>query len=327
MVSIQGSTPLPRRRPPEQLCAALSERRAVLVTGGTGFIGARLVEALAAAGHEVTVLSRRRDKALRMAPRGVRIVASLDDLADDTRIDAVVNLAGEPISDGLWTRAKRRRIVESRVGVTGEVVRLIARLAHKPEVLVSGSAIGWYGLQGDEPLTEASAGTPCFSRSVCVQWEEAAQPAQALGVRTVLLRTGLVLGEGGGMLARLLLPFRLGLGGRFGDGRQWMSWVHRDDLVRLIIHAIADTDVAGPLNGTAPAPVTNSELTKVLAKALHRPAIIPVPAWPLRTLLGDFAEELLLSGQRVMPEAALASGFRFDYVTLAPALSAILDRG
>lgn len=311
--------------PPEHLCDALSGRRAVLVTGGTGFIGRRLVEALVAAGHDVTVLSRDREQALRTLSDGpARIVASLDDLNDDMRIDAVVNLAGEPISDSPWTTAKRQRIVQSRVAATDDIVRLVARLTHTPEVLVSGSAIGWYGLQGDEPLTEASSGQPCFSRNVCVQWEEAARKAEHLGVRTVFLRTGLVLGRGGGMLARLLLPFRLGLGGRFGDGRHWMSWIHRDDLVRLIILAIADTDLTGPLNGTAPAPVTNRMFTQVLAKALHRPAFLHVPAWPLRLLLGDFAQELLLSGQRVMPDAALRHGFDFRYPTLEAALSDIL---
>jgi len=196
----------------------------------------------------------------------------------------------------------------------------------RPEVLISGSAIGWYGLRGDQMLTEDNLGTPCFSRRVCVAWERAARKGEALGVRTVLLRTGLVLDNDGGMLARMLAPFEFGMGGPFGDGRHWMSWIHRDDLVRMIVHCIANIKVIGPVNGTAPEPVTNRNFTKALGSALRRPAIIPVPAWPLRTLLGGFAEELLLSGQRVYPEVALRSGFSFQYETIEEALGAITGR-
>ena len=199
------------------------------------------------------ILTRDRDKAGALAGTGrVRIVTTLGEIAADERLDAIINLAGEPISDSPWTRAKRLRIVRSRLAVTRDVLRLIARLERKPEVLVSGSAIGWYGLRGDQILTEANLGTPCFSRRVCVAWERAAAKAQARGVRTVLLRTGLVLASEGGMLARMLAPFEFGLGGRFGNGRHWMSWVHRDDLVRLIVHAIATQSLAGPVNANQP---------------------------------------------------------------------------
>lgn len=316
-----------RREQPARLAETLKGCRAILVTGGTGFIGARLVAALAGAGHDVTVLTRNRDKALPLSETGpVRIVTSLDEIADDTRVDAVVNLAGEPISDSPWTKAKRIRIIRSRLAVTHDVLRLIRRLDHRPEVLVSGSAIGWYGLRGDQMLTEDNLGTPCFSRRVCVAWERAARKAEALGVRTILLRTGLVLDNDGGMLARMLAPFEFGLGGPFGTGRHWMSWIHRDDLVRMIVHCIAAPEVSGPVNGTAPEPVTNRDFTKALGRALHRPAIIPVPAWPLQKLLGGFAEELLLSGQRVYPETALRSGFTFQYETIEKALGAITGR-
>jgi uncharacterized protein (TIGR01777 family) len=240
------------------------------------------------------------------------------------RIDAIINLAGEPISDGLWTKQKRLSIVRSRLTATYAILSLIARLSHKPSVFVSGSAIGWYGLRGDEKLTEADSGTPCFSRRVCVSWERAAGRAAKYGVRTVLLRTGLVLDRSGGMLARLLMPFEFGLGGRFGNGSHWMSWIHRDDLVRLICHAIATDSLAGPLNAVAPEPVTNRDFTGAIGKALCRPAIMPIPRWPLQLLLGDFAEELLLRGQRVYPKTALQSGFAFEYTTLETALAQIV---
>ncbi|KKW91471.1 TIGR01777 family oxidoreductase [Sphingobium chungbukense] len=309
---------------PAPLAAALGPRKAVLVTGGTGFVGSRLVEALASAGHDVTVLTRDRAKALRLlGANPVHIVTSLDAIASDTPIDAIVNLAGEPISNGPWTRAKRQRIVRSRMAMTQHVVRLMQRLRHRPVVLVSGSAIGIYGLRGDESLSEDSEGRPCFSRHVCLNWERAARRAEGLGVRTVYLRTGLVLDASGGMLARMLAPFEYGLGGRFGDGRHWMSWIHRDDLVRLIVHCIARSDIGGPVNGTAPVPVTNRIFTAALGRALHRPAMLPVPAWPLRRLLGGFADELLLSGQRVLPAAAARTGFLFRYPDLDAALAAI----
>jgi hypothetical protein len=307
---------------PAPLAAALFGRWSVLVTGGTGFIGRRLIAALVAAGHEVTVLTRDRRSAADL-PAPIRIVTSLDQIAQETRINAIVNLAGEPISSGLWTLAKRLRINRSRLAMTRDVVALAARLDRKPDVLVSGSAIGWYGLHDDAPLDERSDGNDCFSRRLCVAWEGAASKANEHGIRTVLLRTGLVLDGEGGMLARMLTPFEFGLGGRFGSGRHYMSWIHRDDLVRLTVHAMGRPEIAGPLNATAPAPVTNAGFTAALGRAVHRPAILPVPAWPLRRALGAFADELLLGGQRVVPQAALASGFTFVYPTIDVALGAI----
>ena len=302
------------------LAQALDGPRHILVTGGTGFVGSRLVAALVGAGNEVTVLTRSRASADKL-PGQVTIVTQLDQIAASARIDGIVNLAGEPLSDGLWTAAKRQRIIGSRVQVTQECIKLIARLEHKPAVLVSGSAIGWYGLRGDELLDEHGDARDCFSHDVCRAWENAAAGA---GVRTVLLRIGLVLDHSGGMLARMLTPFQFGLGGRFGNGRHWMSWIHRDDLVRLIVHAIATPALSGPLNGTAPEPVTNRDFTRALGQALHRPALIPVPRLPLHLLLGQFADELLFSGQRVVPAAAIASGFRFSYPQIGPAFKAIV---
>jgi uncharacterized protein (TIGR01777 family) len=305
------------------LSEALKQRLAILVTGGTGFVGSRLVAALTGAGHDVTVLTRSQAKAAEL-PAPLRMITSLDQLAEDTRIDAIVNLAGEPISNGLWTARKQRRILRSRLKMTRGLLRLIRRLRTRPAVLVSGSAIGWYGLRDDETLDEASAGITCFSRSVCQRWEKAAMAADALDVRVVCLRTGLVLAAEGGMLARMLTPFELGLGGPFGAGRHWMSWIHRDDLVRLIIHAIATPTLAGPVNATAPTPVTNAMFATALGRACRRPAILPLPATLLRLALGAFAEELLLGGQRVLPRAAIESRFRFLYSKIDDALAAIV---
>ena len=304
------------------LADALLRPCAVLVTGGTGFVGGRLVSALVAAGHDVTVLTRARANAAEL-PAPIRVVTSLDQIPVDARIDAIVNLAGEPISNGFWTLRKRRRILRSRLQVTRDVVRLIERLVVRPSVLVSGSAIGWYGLRGDEELNETAEGANCFSRRLCVRWEREAMVAAELGVRVVCLRTGLVLAAEGGLLSRLLTPFEFGLGGRFGDGRHWMSWIHRDDLVRLIIHAIASPALVGPVNGTAPGPVSNKVFVAALGRVLGRPAVLPVPGWPLRLMLGAFADELLLGGQRGAPVAALGSGFRFVYPDIDGALAEI----
>ena len=308
---------------PVPLVAALAPRQSVLVTGATGLIGRRLVAALVGAGHEVTALTRNRATAADL-PAPIRIVTSLDQIAEDTRIDAIVNLAGEPISEGLWTPAKRRRIIRSRLDVTRAVVGLIARLHRRPEVLVNGSAIGWYGLRGDEVLDETADGLACFSRTICARWERAAMRAEDLGVRVVRLRIGLVLAIDGGALSRMLTPFEFGLGGPFGAGRHWMSWIHLDDLVAMMGHAIATPGLAGAVNGTAPEPVRNADFARALGRALHRLALLPAPAAPLRLALGAFADELLLKGQRVVPTAALASGFAFTYPTLDGALRDIV---
>jgi uncharacterized protein (TIGR01777 family) len=306
-----------------ELMAVVGERKTVLVTGSTGFIGSRLVAALARGGHRVIALVRDPAKAAALTPP-FTMITSLDQIAGDCRIDVVVNLAGEPIARLPWSQARKRRMVESRLAMTNQVLALIERLNRVPAVLISGSAIGWYGLRGDEALDEASAtGAPCFSNRLCSAWEQAANAATRFGVRVVLLRIGLVLGSEGGMLSRLLTPFEFGAGGPMGSGRQWMSWIERDDLIRLIGHVIASPDLAGPLNATAPVPVTNAGLSAALGKALHRPAILRVPAALLRPL-GGFADELLLGGQRVLPAKAMASGFRFRHGDLAGALSYIL---
>jgi uncharacterized protein len=305
------------------LVEVLGGRRTVLVTGATGFIGSRLVASLKEAGHEVIALVRNPAKAEALRPP-ITLITDLDQLPPEANIDAIVNLAGEPISNGLWTEGKRRKIVSSRLEMTNDVVRLIARLEHKPEVLINGSAIGWYGLWQDQVLTESAKSHLCFSHELCDAWESAAGRAAEHSVRVVCLRIGLVVGTEGGFLTRMLMPFEFGLGGRMGSGKQWMSWIERDDLIRLIAYAIAKPDISGPINATAPIPVTNRRFTEELGRRLGRPAIFPIPAALLHGMAGDLADELLLGGQRVIPNKALSSGFVFRHETLRSAFEAIL---
>ena len=301
------------------LARALSRRTRILVTGGTGFVGTALVRALVAAGHEVTVLTRDPRRAV-MVAAPLRIVTSLDQIGSCEPIDAIVNLAGEPIAGGLWTAVRRRRILRSRLRVTRDVVQLVARLRQRPQVLVTASAVGWYGLRGDEALDEQAAATPCFTHRVCDAWERASLPVASLGVRRVVLRIGLVLNRDGGMLRGLAIPFEFGLGGRVGSGRQWMSWIARDDLVRLIVHAIVDPALAGPVNAVAPEAVRNDRFVACLARALKRSAWFALPAPLLRLVLGQLADELLLGGQRVVPSKASMWGFRFLHPDIEAAL-------
>lgn len=307
---------------PAALVAGLAPRRHILVTGGTGFIGQRLVEALVQGGHFVTVLTRDPRKADCLS-HPVRVISSLEQIHDAERVDAIVNLAGDPVANGLWTERKRARIIESRVATTEDVHALVERLEQKPACLINGSAIGWYGLRGDETLSETTAPGPAFVHDVCARWEQAAANIADEGVRVVCLRIGLVFGVEGGMLARLLTPFEFGGGCQLGDGRQWMSWIERDDLIRVIARTIADDGLQGAVNATAPVPVRNADFTRALAEALHRPAVLKAPAWFLSALLGDMGRETMLSGQRVVPEKLLKAGFEFRHPEIAPTLRKI----
>jgi uncharacterized protein (TIGR01777 family) len=311
------------RAPAPALVESLPPHQTILLIGATGFIGSRLVESLLAAGHRVLVQARDPQKAVQLGTP-ITIVTSLDQIPEDMKIDAVINLAGESVAGGLWTQARRQKILTSRIETTAAAVALIARLRTKPALLLNASAIGWYGLYGDEILTEESDGHDCFCREVCVTSEREAQKAAAHGVRVVCLRIGLVLGSEGGILSQLLLPFEMGVGGPIGSGRQWMSWIERDDLVRLIAHVVATPSLSGPVNATAPEPERNAAFGRALGRALHRPAILPLPAAPLRLLGGDFAQEVLLGGQRVLPQKAVNSGFVFRHARLDDALRAIV---
>lgn len=271
----------------------------IAVTGASGFIGRALVERLRAAGHEITSLY-------------VRKLGAVEP------VEAVVHLAGEPVAQR-WTAKARQRIRASRVDGTLQLVNSLANLDPRPSVLVSASAVGYYGPRGEEALTESSEPGSDFLASVCAEWERTAERAALLGMRVARLRIGMVLGRGGGALARMLPIFRLGLGGPLASGRQWMSWIHRGDLVSLIEFALT-TGLSGAVNATAPNPVRNSEFTAELAGLLHRPAFLPVPAFALRMAYGEMAS-VLLASQRVLPSAAQAAGFRFRYPELPAALA------
>lgn len=296
----------------------------ILVTGGSGFIGRVLCRRLLEQGHQLTVLSRNPAKTLALFGQPVSVIDHLRQLAPDSRFQAVINLAGEPIMDARWTTQRKQILLDSRVGITRQLLDFMAKAEQKPKVLLSGSAIGWYGNQGDTPLNETFAGDARdFGQELCRQWEQTALQAQSLGVRVCLLRTGLVVGKNGGFLARMLPIFRLGLGGRIGHGQQWMSWVHRDDHVAITCKLLNDASLSGAFNLTAPQPVTNAEFTQTLAAALQRPALLPVPAWLLKLALGEMAE-LLLGGQRVLPERIVKAGYQFKLPTLEAALRDVL---
>jgi hypothetical protein len=297
----------------------------ILITGGTGFIGSALTRSLTEQGYEVTVLSRNPDSVEKICGPGIKALNNLNQLKPEDTFQAIINLAGAPIFDARWSDARKQIIRDSRIGLTRQLVASMARMAVKPELLISGSAIGYYGDQGDTVLTEQSATHKDFSEQLCTDWENEAKKAEQLGVRVCLIRTGLVLAEGGGLLKRMLLPFRLGLGGRLGDGQQWMSWIHRQDWIAIARLMITDSSMQGAYNATAPNPVTNSEFARTLAHCLNRPALLPVPAWLLKILLGEMSG-LVLGSQRVMPERLLALGFRFQYTDLSSALNQVLRR-
>ena len=298
----------------------------VLVTGGSGFVGQRLCPMLIAQGHEVQVVSRTPHKVRERLPKECDIRDSAQAFID-TPPEALVNLAGESIAAKRWSDCQKDRLIRSRVEVTEQLVSLCEQLGENgqplPKVLVSGSAMGYYGNQGDQRVTEDTPPHDEFAHRLCAQWEAAAKPIEAMGVRLAILRIGLVLGPDGGTLQKMLPPFKLGLGGRFGDGKQFMPWIHRDDLVNAILFLLSDDALSGPFNGSAPHPVTNAEFTRTLAKTLHRPAVLPVPACVLKAGLGEMSQ-LLLTGADMRPERLIEAGFTFTYPTLDEALQAIL---
>ena len=292
----------------------------VLITGGTGFIGQALCARLLQAGHTLSVLTRDSARARGTLPAPVRTLGTLEDARD---VEAVVNLAGEPLMAGRWNASRKAIFRASRLDTTRSLIAWMARQSVRPRVLVSGSAIGYYGPRGDEALDESATPGDDFAAHLCRDWETEAMQAEGLDVRTCRVRTGIVLGTDGGALAKMLPPFRLGVGGPMGDGRQWMSWIHRDDLVGMIRWLLERDQTGGAYNGTAPEPVTNRDFARTLGKALHRPAVLPTPACALKAGFGEMSQ-LLLTGQRVLPAHALAEGFTFRFPTLDAALDDLL---
>lgn len=292
----------------------------VLITGGTGFIGGHLVSRLLELGVGATVLSRQ----VQPPREGVTFIQSLNDWTVPEGRYAVVNLAGEPLNKGRWNAERKARYRSSRIELTQELVRWIARQDNPPESLVSGSAVGWYGHRGDDALTELSNAAPGYSHDLCADWEEASAQGLPDTVRRCVLRTGVVLGSDGGPLPEMLTPARLGLGGPLGTGEQWWSWIHVADLVGIIVWLLQNPACNGVFNGTAPHPVRQGEFAKTLGEVLHRPAFMPLPAFVARAMLGEFAEEILLNAQRVEPARVQALGFAFEFPSLKPALDDIL---
>lgn len=298
--------------------------KSLLVTGGTGFIGRMLCQRALAAGYRVKVLSRNPGEASRQLP-GITAFSKISQAFSEP-VDVVVNLAGESLFTR-WTTSRKKAFYESRVELTRQLVSSAKRTGLWPATVISGSAVGFYGpANGDTRLSESSPGVDSFSHQLCNAWEQAALGFARQGTRVVLLRTGIVLDSQGGALRTMLLPFRLGLAGRIGSGEQWMSWITRADHVSMIFHVMGHETLEGPLNATAPEPVTNQQFTETLARQLHRPAVIPLPAGVVRLLMGEMGDELLLASQRVLPIKAVERGFQFEHPTLPQALRAVLAR-
>ncbi len=287
----------------------------ILITGGTGFIGSAVSTRLREENHHITIVTRH-PESIKAPMIGISELAQLKN-----NIDVVINLAGEPIADKRWSEQQKQRIINSRIETTQNLITYLEMTEHKPKLLISGSAIGYYGIGvSDSDVDETLEGDNSFSSQLCQQWETTALQAVNFGIRTCLLRTGIVLGKDGGALSKLLLPFKLGLGGKIGDGKQWMPWIHLDDLVGIILYCIENNNLNGAVNGTSPNPVTNLEFTKTLGKVLKRPTLLPMPSLAIKFLMGQMGEEILLAGKKVVPAKALDAGYQFKYKKLEGAL-------
>ncbi|MEZ2742472.1 TIGR01777 family oxidoreductase [Paenalcaligenes hominis] len=297
----------------------------ILLTGGTGLIGQALCQYWLTQGHELFVWSRRPEQVPDLCGEGVQGFAHLKYL-QGIKLDAVINLAGAPIADRRWTRQRKTLLMDSRVRLTNELVQWLGTLTHRPEVLVSGSAVGWYGDAKEKILTEADPViTRDFGSQLCQAWELAAQPASDLGIRVVTVRTGLVLSTQGGLLKRLLLPFKLGLGTRLGSGQHWMPWLHLADQVRLIDFLMLHPNAYGPYNACAPTPVRNTVFTQSIAAAVHRPTFLVLPEMALRVGFGEMAT-ILTSSQHALPAKLQQAGFSFQFTELPAALNDLLTK-
>jgi uncharacterized protein (TIGR01777 family) len=295
----------------------------VAVSGSSGLVGAALSAALGANGHAVARLVRTGSAAASNSIRWDPLTGTLDTQALEG-VDAIVHLAGASIASGRWTAARKQLLRASRVEATQHLIEGVSKLRQRPAVFISASAIGFYGDRGDERLTESSAPGSDFLSQLAREWEASAARAESLGMRTVLLRFGVILSTRGGALPRMLTPFRLGAGGRLGSGKQWMSWLTLDEATAIIRYALTKDSLRGPVNAVSPNPATNAEFTRALARALHRPALFPAPAFALRLLLGEMADALLLSSQRVIPERLTALDYVFRFPRLEEALAGVL---
>jgi uncharacterized protein (TIGR01777 family) len=301
----------------------------ILVTGSSGLVGSALGQTLAKAGHTVCRLVRPQSTAGEGANEGFSVAwnPSTGELGGaGVGADAVVNLAGASIADGRWTAQRKEQLGTSRIETTRALVKALAKMNARPSVLVSASAIGIYGNRGDETLTEESKPGADFLAGLAQEWEAEALKAEALGIRVVLARFGIILAREGGALPKMMLPFKFGAGGKLGSGQQWMSWVALEDVVGILRFAIENNSARGPINVVSPKPLQNAEFTKVLARAMNRPAVFPAPAFALRLALGEMADALLLSSQRVQPQLIEKLGYRFLYPNLSSALAKVLAK-
>ena len=298
----------------------------ILITGGSGFIGRHFCSQAEQLGHQISVLTRNPEAAAARLPASVRLIQGLEELDVDYVPDVIVNLAGEPLAAGRWTQRRKQRFYDSRINLTDHLYEFFAERNRKskqnPSVVISGSAIGYYG-PSHKPVDEHSSAVDGFSHQLCKTWEQSAKRFETLGSRVCYLRTGIVLGEEGA-LARMLPPFKLALGGPIGSGEQGMSWIHIDDMVGAILHCINNPQLSGPVNATAPKPVSNAQFSASLGVALNRPARLPMPGFMVKLLFGEMGEELLLQGQYVLPNKLLASDYRFQYSDLEKALQQIV---
>jgi uncharacterized protein (TIGR01777 family) len=300
------------------------QKQRLLITGGSGFIGSRLVPVLTEQGYDVTVLSRNPEKTALHFNQTITSVKQLDELHTAGAFDVVINLAGQGITDKRWTANIKKQLRDSRIVTTQNLITYLRTSENKPECLISGSAIGYYGDQGEKTVDEGASGDSSFSSKLCFDWEHVAKQAEELGIRTCYLRTGIVLGKKGGALSKMIPAFKLGLGGPMGNGRQWMSWIHIDDLIGIILYLIEHRSISGAVNACASNPARNKDFSSTLGYVLKRPAFVPVPAFVLKLLLGEMAQELLLAGQRVIPKKILDAGYHFHYAELEDALREVL---